>query len=123
MNKLLPLILLFLITACASTEKYEKYVLSFEGKTQEELVKKFGMPGKKEKENQTEVYVYQHVDQTVRWDQIIRNGPEMEMNWFPGIVFGGDMFFGQSWCQTKFYIKNDRVISGEWRGNSCRTPE
>lgn len=118
------------LNACATSQKYTAQLNNDIGKTSQQIMNKYGNPTHiKRLANGDEIISYVNVNYQVipspYYDYNTGFLTEDEM--FAPFTYGEDTipvgnFMGEvitDYCNTKFYIKNNRVTSWQWRGNAC----
>ena len=131
LQKNLTLILLILLTACATSAKYTQKLNQDVGKSFSALTQEYGTPSRvKRLKNGDMIVYYTYVNQEILPD------PEYDFDYntfltedemFYPFTYGGNAipdgsFMGETitnYCQTKFYIQNNLVTSWSYKGNSC----
>lgn len=131
MNKLVfGIILLFLITACATQEKYDKKLQSYIGKPASSLETEFGKPSAKHIINkQTQILTFTKADDVYvpseyyLYNQGFEPNSEIiyapfnqDYNWTPYSEVGYELKYV---CQTSFITQNGIITGWAWRGNDC----
>ena len=125
------IILVLFLLACATPAKYDRRLQSWVGKSEEELLRKWGAPGAskylsgKEKvitytraENiyvPSEFYIY---NQGLEPSEDVLYAPFVnEYDFSPfGQIFGYEV---KNYCQTSFFIRNGIISGWKWKGNNC----
>ena len=130
MRKIFMLIVIALLSACATTQKYEEKLSSFAGKTSSQLIAEFGQPNQiKQLANGDEIITYIDVSkQIIPLNDFDYNAGLMdEDEMFYPFTYGGTEipdgnFLGDTitdYCKTMFYLKNNIVTSWKFDGNAC----
>ena len=126
------LIVLFLLLACSTTQKYDNKLNALIGADKEKVIATFGKPSAvKILSDNTEVLSYNKAqDVYVPSEFYLYNQGEIyngydtiyspflsDYDFSPyGDTFGYDVEY---FCQTVFLLQNNKVIAWRWRGNDC----
>ncbi|MBO5443658.1 MAG: hypothetical protein J6A33_07750 [Alphaproteobacteria bacterium] len=125
------LTLLFFLFACATQQKYDNKLQGFVGKTEAQLVKKWGRPSSsKIMDNGNKVLTYTKANDIYVPSEFYLNNPDMlpgqetvyapftnDYDFTPyGETFG---YKAEQICQTSFLIQNGYVTAWKWKGNNC----
>ena len=120
-----------LLTACASTQKYDQMLNGWVGKSESALLKTWGAPSaRKINADGSQVVTFTQVQTlTVPSEFYLYNPYPLEGDVSVYAPFDGDYAFtpyaqnlgiSQEYiCQTSFYIQNNVVTSWKWKGNNC----
>ena len=124
------IVLLLTLNACATSQKYDAKLNKLIGKTSEQLQTTMGKPNiTKQLKNGDMIYIYTNIN-----DQEL---PLANFNYDDGIMDEDDIFYSFTYggnvipdgnlleetitdfCQTQFHLKNNIVVSWQWKGNAC----
>ena len=130
MKKMFMLMLIILLSSCATPQKYEQKLSQQAGKTSEQLIAEFGQPNQiKQLPNGDETITYINVSKQIMPlnDYDYNNGFMDEDEMFYPFTYGGPEipdgnFLGDTitdYCKTVFYLKNNIVTSWKFNGNAC----
>ncbi len=120
-----------LLTACASTQKYDQMLNGWVGKPESTLLKTWGAPSaRKINADGSQVITFTQVQTlTVPSEFYLYNPYPLEGDVSVYAPFDGDYAFtpyaqnlgiSQEYiCQTSFYIQNNVVTGWKWKGNNC----
>ena len=120
-----------LLTACASTQKYDQMLNGWVGKSESALLKTWGAPSaRKINADGSQVVTFTQVQTlTVPSEFYLYNPYPLEGDVSVYAPFDGDYAFtpyaqnlgiSQEYiCQTSFYIQNNVVTGWKWKGNNC----
>ena len=120
---------ILLLSACATTAKYEEKLAAQIGSSEQQLITDWGQPNQiKELSNGDKILIYTDISNEVIPAPGYYNFNMMtEDDIFYPFTYGGDIipdgnFLGENitdYCQTKFYLKNNIVTSWQYKGNAC----
>lgn len=124
------IILICLLTACATQEKYDSKLQNLIGHNVSVLQKEFGKPSAKNIITpQTQILTYTKADDVyVPSEYYLYNQgfePDSEIiyapfngdyNWSPYADMGYELKYV---CQTSFIVQNGIITGWAWRGNNC----
>lgn len=124
------LALILMLTACASTQKYNNQLNADVGKSAQQIINQYGNPTRvKRLANNDEIWTYININEQVlpSPNYYFTNDFMTEDEMFAPFTYGGNdipigNFMGEvvtDYCNTKFYFKNNIVTSWQWRGNAC----
>ncbi len=122
--------LCIILNACATPQKYDQQLNQEIGKTANQLMNKYGQPAKVKKlTNGDEIISYISINNQVVQDPNydFNNDFITEDEMFYPFTYGGNEipignYMGEvitEYCKTDFYLKNNKVISWQWKGNAC----
>lgn len=126
----LGLIVTLLLLACATSQKYDKQMQGWIGKSEASLVEAWGRPSAQKYLSPTaKVITYTKVSDLIIPSEYYlydENGPFTDVVYDP---FMNDYDFTpyaqmidtevEEICQTSFWIENGIITSWKWRGNNC----
>lgn len=99
MRNILCIMLIVLLSGCATEAGYQKIVNSWMGSDKHDLIEKWGVPTNNYKEDEHTEY-FSYVETSVSSDS------------------SGNIY---NWkCDTTFTITDDKVTSWKYNGNKCR---
>ena len=118
------------LTACATSQNYEKKLNTYIGKSEQQLISSWGQPQRtKQLANNEQILTYISINQQVLPDPnyYYGTGYLTEDEMFYPFTYGGNAipdgnFMGETitdYCQTKFYLKNNIVTAWQYKGNAC----
>ncbi len=120
-----------ILCSCATTAKYTQKLNQDIGKTYDELISQYGTPSKTKRLNNGNMIVYY-----VNVNTELLPDPEYDFDspdyltedeeFYP-FTYGGNQipvgsFMGETitnYCETKFYLTDNKVTSWSYKGNSC----
>lgn len=114
-------ILLYLITGCATTANYEKKLASWVGESELDLVRSWGPPQQIYETGGRKFLLYTNARSVF----IPGTAPSYTTNIIGNTAYthrvGGSPAQNINLsCQTIFELENERVVSWRWQGNSCK---
>jgi len=129
-KRLLPcFVLILILSACATTAKYEAKLAKQVGLSEQQLITAWGQPNQiKELSNGDKILTYTDIsNEVLPISGYYDMGMMTEDDIFYPFTYGGDVipdgnFLGETitdYCQTKFYLKNNIVASWQYKGNAC----
>jgi hypothetical protein len=112
------------LSACATTESYEKILRAWVGAEEIDLIRKWGTPqqhyetgGRKFLTYTSRRNVYMPGMTPSYQTTIIGNTAYTnQVGGTPGYIIGMD-------CVTTFELENNRIVAWQWRGNDCKARE
>lgn len=118
------------LSACATSAKYEQKLNQYLGQSEQQLITAWGQPQhQKQLANGQQILTYVSINKQVLPDPnyYYNTGLLDEDEIFYPFTYGGDAipdgnFMGETitdYCQTKFYLTNNRVTSWQFKGNAC----
>lgn len=118
------------LSACATPQKYDAELNAELGKTQNQLLQKYGTPTRTKKlANGDEIISYVSINYQVlpSTNYYFNTDFMTEDEMFYPFTYGGTEipvgnFMGDvitDYCKTDFYLKNNIVTSYQWKGNAC----
>ena len=118
------------LSACATSENYSNKLNQEIGKTSQQLINTYGTPTKVKKlSNGAEIISYISINYQVlpSPDYAFNTDFMTEDEMFYPFTYGGTEipvgnFMGQiveDYCKTDFYLRNNTVISWQYKGNAC----
>lgn len=124
------IILLCLLTACATQEKYDNKLQALIGQNVSILQKEFGKPSAKHIISpQKQVFTYTKTDDVYipseyyLYNEGFEPGSEViyapfngDYDWTPYVDMGYELKYI---CQTSFIVQNGIITGWAWRGNDC----
>ncbi len=129
------LIMVFVLFACASKQKYDMALNGLLGASQEEVQAQFGRPSAmKILENGDVVLSYTKVDDVFVPSEFYTYNQGNEINGMDGTFSpfletylfsndaGGIGYNAKYICKTLFLFKNNKVTAWKWQGNNCIAP-
>ena len=128
-KKFLLFLIISSLNACATTANYEKKLSLELDKTEQQLIAAWGKPNQiKQQANGDKILIYTFINHEVLpisgyYDMSMMDEDEI----FAPFTYGGNIipdgnFLGENitdYCQTKFYLTNNRVTSWQYKGNAC----
>lgn len=129
MKKLLIITLLWIASACATTEKYNAELNGWIGKKEVALLETWGKPSSIFKLGQQEqIVTYVHQDNEIIPAESMMYTPDFNNGYtlYAPFSYAEDFadwppaFVVKNICQTSFHIKNGIIQSWQWRGNACQ---
>jgi hypothetical protein len=121
MKLLLNIFIVFILSACATTEKYEAILNTWVGHSINTLIDSWGYPTNSfEGPNGNKVYVYNNSASYTLPTQTYSN-----YNVYGNSVYGNATTTGGQTinysCQTFFEVNSSNIIiNWRWKGNSCK---
>lgn len=117
-------ILLFALSACATTAGYEKILGSWVGKAEVDLVRSWGPPVQAYEAGGKKFIVYS----SRRNIYVPGTDPTYQTQFIGNTAYttavGGSSATNISMsCMTTFELENSRIVSWSYRGNDCRAYE
>lgn len=123
-------ILVLLLFACASSQKYDKKLNGWIGKTEQDLVMNWGRPSAVKYVNQnTKIFTYTKIDEFYFPSEYYLYNEEFEPEDTIYAPLMNDYNFTpyaeltdnevEMFCQTSFILKNNVVSAWKWKGNDC----
>lgn len=109
------------LSSCATTAGYEELLGSWVGKTEEQLIMKWGTPQSVYESNGLKYLTY--IQSSSRY---IPGTPATYQTQFIGNVAytkstGGSPGYSVTYrCQTTFFVRNGEIINWIWQGNNCK---
>jgi len=105
--RLLCITLILITSSCLTKEKYNRIIDYYVGRSDNELIKGFGFPDRRDNFNGAEYWVYERKEIRERRiiDPIFSNN-----NQYVGMTY---------WCETTFVIRDRIVDSVSTEGNDC----
>jgi hypothetical protein len=122
LKKVMVIIMTMTLTACATTENYEKILRSWVGSSEIDLLRSWGPPNSQFYSSGTTFLTYERYgnvfipgsDPTFRTTRI---GNTLYTN-----TTGGSPSYNiPTSCRTIFEIRNTTIVSWRWEGNACRS--
>ena len=123
-------ILMLLLFACATSEKYDQKLNGWIGKSEQDLVMSWGRPSAvKYVDNTTKIFTYTKINEFYFPSEYYLYNEEFEpedtiyaplmnqYNFTPYDELTDNEVI--TTCQTSFIIKNNIVSAWKWRGNDC----
>ena len=123
-------ILMLLLFACATSEKYDEKLNTWIGKSEQDLVMFWGNPSATKYVNRnTKILTYTQINEFYFPSEYYLYNEEFEpddtiyaplMNQYdfsPYEEFTGNPV--ETFCQTSFVVENNVVTAWKWRGNDC----
>jgi len=124
------MIVTLLILACSTSEKYDKQLNTWVGKSEQSLVMAWGRPSAvKYVNDNTKIFTYTKINdfyfpseyylynEEFEPDDTIYAPLMNEYNFTPYAQLTDNVV--ETSCQTSFIIKNNVVSAWKWRGNDC----
>lgn len=119
-----------MLSACATPEKYAQKLSHQRGKTEQQLIASFGQPNQiKELPNGTKILIYTYKNDELLPAPSFYNNMDLldEDEAFYQFTYGGNEIPDGNliadnitdYCQTIFYLTNNRVTSWKYHGNAC----
>lgn len=127
---ILTICIIFLLNACATSAKYAQKLASETGKTEQQLIAAWGQPNQiKQMSNGTKILIYTNKsDELIPVPSFYNNMDLLdEDEAFYQFTYGGNEIPDgnlladniTNYCQTIFYLQNNRVTSSRYHGNAC----
>lgn len=124
------LVIIFLFSACATSQKYNERLNQEIGKTSQQLLSSYGTPTHtKRLANGDEIITYISINYQVIPDPnyYFNTNFMTEDQMFEPFTYGNNTipigdYMGEvitDYCSTSFYLRNNIITSWQWRGNSC----
>ena len=126
------LILVFVLFACATTQKYDAKLNSMIGESQETLFKKFGKPSaSKIFDNGDVIFAYTSIDDVFVPSEYYTYNQGNEIYEEDGLFSPflttyqfsnnpGDIGYEAKYiCKTLFLMQNNKIVAWKWQGNNC----
>ena len=123
-------ILMLLLFACATSEKYDQKLNEWIGKSEQDLVMVWGRPSAvKYVNNTTKIFTYTKINEFYFPSEYYLYNEEFEpedtlyaplMNQYDLTPYA-ELTDNEviTICQTSFIIKNNAISAWKWRGNDC----
>ena len=129
LKKVITLLIMINLCACATEAKYEQKLDLLKGKTEQQLIASWGQPNQiKELKNGDKILTYTNISNEVipapgYYDMAMMDEDEI----FAPFTYGGNIipdgnFLGENitdYCQTSFYLSKNHITSWQYHGNSC----
>lgn len=123
-------ILMLLLFACASSQKYDRKLNGWIGKTEQDLVMTWGRPSAVKYVNQnTKIFTYTKINEFYFPSEYYLYNEEFEPDDTIYAPLMNDYNFTpyaeltdnevEMFCQTAFILKNNVVSAWKWKGNNC----
>ena len=125
MKKILASVLLLLVlTGCATTANYEKNLASWVGASELDLVRNWGPPQQIYEAGGRKFLLYTNERSVF----IPGTAPSYTTNVIGNTAYtrrvgGSSAQHVNLSCQTTFELENERIVSWRWQGNSCKARE
>lgn len=119
-NGLTWITVVFLV-GCATTANYEAILNSWVGQREVDLVRKWGPPVQSYEAGESKFLVYSS-QRNVYMPGV---APSYQTTYIGNTAYtnrvGGSPAYNIGMvCVTTFELKNDRIVSWQWRGNDCK---
>jgi len=122
--------LILTLNACATPEKYAQKLNNQKGKTEQQLISSFGQPNQiQEMSNGTKILIYTYKNDELIPQPSFYNNMDLltEDEAFYQFTYGGNEIPDGNliadnitdYCQTIFYLKDNRVTAFQYHGNAC----
>ena len=110
-------IIIFMLSGCASTYNYEKTLNSWVGYTEEQLIGSWGPPSGVYSSGDTDYLTYnkssqRYIPGTQSYQSYAIGNTVYTQGGHPGFVQNRN-------CSTTFTLKNKRIVTWRYEGNSC----
>ena len=126
------LIVIFMLFACATPQRYNTELNSMIGESESDLIAKFGKPSaKKIFSDNTEIWAYTKVDNVFVPSEMYNYNQGDYVNDTDGLfspfldtyLFSnnpGDIGYNAKYiCKTLFMLQNGKIVAWKWQGNDC----
>jgi len=118
------------VTACATPAKYAEKLNNQKGKTEQQLIASFGQPNQiKENSDGSKILIYTYKQDKLLPAPSFYNNMDLldEDEAFYQFTYGGNEIPDGNliadnitdYCQTIFYLKDNRVTAFQYHGNAC----
>lgn len=98
---------------CATNANYEKFLNSWVGANEKDLIKALGTPNDQYKSSSTKFLTYQKTYTIeVPGTAPTYSNPD-----------GNPAFNVQTFCKTTFEVKDEYILNWQWEGNGCKAKE